>query len=119
MTAGRSQTGGAARGSRHTGGVAPTRKQIVLAVAAGLALADASVVTLALPRLLTDLDATVQGVAAVIGVYTVGVAAALLPAERLRRLHGARRLGAGGLVLFGVACIGCSLADSLDLLLVL
>src|SRR3954467_1139299 len=118
MTAGRSQTGGAARGSRHTGGVAPTRKQIVLAVAAGLALADASIVTLALPRLLTELDATVEGVAAGIGVYTVGVAAALLPAAGLRLRVGARVLGAASLGLFAVACAGCAVAPSLEVLLV-
>jgi MFS family permease len=99
--------------------VTPTRRQVVLAVAAGLALADASVVTLALPRLLTELDATVEGVAAVIGVYTVVLALALLPAERLRRAHGARRVGAGGLVLFGAACVGCAAAGSLNVLLVL
>ncbi|MEA2466240.1 MAG: hypothetical protein QOJ57_366 [Thermoleophilaceae bacterium] len=119
MTAAQSQSGGDARGSRHTGGVAPTRKQIVLAVAAGLALADASIVTLALPRLLTELDATVEGVAAVIGVYTVVLAAALLPAERLRRRVGPRKLGAGGLGLFAAACVGCAAAGSLELLLVL
>jgi hypothetical protein len=99
--------------------VTPTRKQIVLAVAAGLALADASIVTLALPRLLTELDASVEGVAAVIGVYTVVLALALLPAERLRVQVGARRLGAGGLGVFALACVGCAAAGSLELLLVL
>src|SRR5215212_9276519 len=91
----------------------------LLALAAGLALADASIVTLALPQLLTQLDASVEGVAAVIGVYTIVLALALLPAERLRRSHGARRLGGGGLALFGAACIGCAAAGSLELLLVL
>ena len=56
-----------------------------LAVAAGLGLADASIVTLALPDILSDLDTTVEGVAAVIGVYTVVLAALLVPAERLAR----------------------------------
>ncbi|MEA2422868.1 MAG: hypothetical protein QOF55_1967 [Thermoleophilaceae bacterium] len=92
---------------------------MVLAVAAGLALADASIVTLALPRLLTDLDATVEGVAAVIGVYTVVLAIALLPAERLRASTGTRSLGAGGLILFALACVGCAAAGSLELLLAL
>ena len=49
-----------------------------------------SIVTLALPELLTELDASVEGVAAVIGVYTLVLAAALLPAERLRRSSGRR-----------------------------
>jgi MFS family permease len=99
--------------------VTRSRRQVVLAVAAGLALADASIVTLALPRLLTELDATVEGVAAVIGVYTIVLAVALLPAERLRRRWGPRRLGAAGLAVFGAACVGCAAAGSLELLLVL
>src|SRR4051812_32814455 len=89
----------------------------MLAVAAGLALADASIVTLALPRLLSELHATVEGVAAVIGVYTIVLAVALLPAERLRRRTGSVNLTAGGLALFAAACAGCAAAGSLDLLL--
>ena len=97
----------------------PGTRKTLLAAAAGLALADASVVTLALPRLLTELDASVEGVAAVIGVYTVVLGLALLPAERLRRRIGARRLGAAALVVFGLACAGCAAAGSLELLLAL
>ncbi|MEA2471019.1 MAG: hypothetical protein QOE38_2018, partial [Thermoleophilaceae bacterium] len=96
-----------------------SRRQLLLAIAAGLALADASIVTLALPRLLIQLHATVEGVAAVIGVYTVVLAVALLPAERMRRQYGARRVGGTGLVLFGSACAGCAAAGSLELLLAL
>jgi predicted MFS family arabinose efflux permease len=99
--------------------VAPSRQRLLLAVAAGLALADASIVTLALPRLLSELHATVEGVAAVIGVYTVVLAAALLPAERMRRRAGSATLGTGGLALFAAACAGCAAAGSLELLLLL
>jgi MFS family permease len=97
--------------------VAASRKRLLLAVAAGLALADASIVTLALPRLLSELHATVEGVAAVIGVYTIVLAAALLPAERVRRSTGSVNLGAGGLALFAAACAACAAAGSLELLL--
>jgi predicted MFS family arabinose efflux permease len=93
-------------------------RHLLIAVAAGLALADASVVTLALPDLLVDLHTTVEGVAAVIGVYTVVLAVALIPAERVLRSLGARRTGAAGLALFAVASLACSAADSLALLLV-
>lgn len=92
---------------------------VLLAAGAGLALADGSIVVLALPELLDELDTTVEGVAAVIGVYTAVLAVALLPAEWLRRSIGARRLGAGGLVLFGAASLGAGLADSLEIMLVL
>jgi MFS family permease len=90
-----------------------------VAAAAALALADASIVTLALPELLTELDATVEGVAAVIGVYTIVVAAALLPAERLRRAVGSRALGLASLALFAAACAACAAVSSLEALLVL
>src|SRR4051812_40009913 len=95
------------------------RIRLSVATAAALALADASIVTLALPRLLTELDATVEGVAAVIGVYTLVVALALLPAERLRRTIGSRAVGTLSLLLFAAAGAGCTAASSLTLLLVL
>ncbi|WP_354700768.1 hypothetical protein DSM112329_01055 [Paraconexibacter sp. AEG42_29] len=92
-------------------------RSVLLAVAAGLALADASIVTLALPELLVDLDTTVQGVAAVIGVYTVVLALVLVPVERLAQAYGATRIGAAGFVTFAVASLGCAVADSLPVLL--
>lgn len=93
--------------------------RLVVAGAAALALADASIVTLALPRLLTELDASVEGVAAVIGVYTVVVALALLPAEALRARLGSRPLGVASLGLFAAACVACAAAPSLEALLAL
>ena len=51
-----------------------TPRAYVLAIAAGVGLADASIVTLALPDILRDLNTSVEGVAAVIGVYTVVLA---------------------------------------------
>jgi len=89
----------------------------VVTVAAGLVLADASIVTLALPELLHALDTTVEGVAAVIAVYTLVLAAALLPAERLVRRVGAGVAGAGGFALFAAASVVCAASGSLALLL--
>src|SRR5690606_17460466 len=87
--AGREDRRAAAGGGRvsHRAGT------ILLAIGAGLALADGSIVVLALPDLLGELDTTVEGVAAVIGVYTAVLAVALPAAEWLRRRIGARRLG--------------------------
>jgi MFS family permease len=95
------------------------RTKTVIALAAGLALADASIVTLALPRLLTELNTTVEGVAAVIGVYTVVMAVVLLPADRVRREIGSPRLATYSLALFAAACAGCAAANSIGVLLVL
>ncbi|MBB4664024.1 MFS transporter [Conexibacter arvalis] len=90
----------------------------VVTAAAGLVLADASIVTLALPELLRALDTTVEGVAAVIAIYTLVLAVALLPAERLMRRVGAARIGAVGFLVFGLASALCAVADTLAVLLV-
>jgi Major Facilitator Superfamily len=90
----------------------------MVTVAAGLVLADASIVTLALPELLRALDTTVEGVAAVIAVYT-GVLALALPlaAPAMRRL-GPARLGALAFAVFALASAGCAASDTLAVLLI-
>jgi hypothetical protein len=88
---------------------------VLLLLAAGLVLADASVVTLALPPVIAELDASVEQAAAVLGVYTFVLAVALPLVVRLP----ARTLAASGALLFGVASAGCGLADSIEALLVL
>jgi MFS family permease len=90
-------------------------KRALIALSAGLVLADAAVVTLALPQVLLELDTSVEGVAAVIAVYT-GILAIALPVSAA--LHG-RATGAAGALLFAVASIGCASAGSLELLLVM
>jgi MFS family permease len=94
-------------------------KRAFIAIAAGIALADASIVTLGLPSILVELDATVEGVALVLGVYTAVLALTLLPAARLCRRFGDARVGAAGFALFLVASLGCGASNSLGLLLVL
>jgi predicted MFS family arabinose efflux permease len=93
-------------------------RQIALAVAAGLALADASIVTLALPEILRELDTTIEGVAAVIAVYTLVIAVALLPLERAASRTSVRVVGGSGFALLAVASAVCAAADSLPVLLV-
>jgi len=92
-------------------------RHILIAIAAGLALADASIVTLALPELLRELHTTVEGVAAVLGVYTVVLAAALLPVERLQRRVGAPHTAAAGLGIFAAASLVAGASDTLGVLL--
>jgi hypothetical protein len=93
-------------------------RHLLIAVAAGLALADASIVTLALPDILLDLHTTVDGVAAVIGVYTVVLVVTLIPAERVMRRIGPAHTGAAGLALFALASLACAAANSLTVLLI-
>jgi Major Facilitator Superfamily len=90
-------------------------KRALIAIAVGLALADAAVVILALPPLLIELDTTVEGVAAVIGVYTAVLAVALPVSAALH----SRATGGAGALLFAAASIGCASSNSLELLLVM
>jgi predicted MFS family arabinose efflux permease len=92
--------------------------RLPVAGAAFLALADTAIVALALPPILRELDTDVAGVAAVLGVYAVVLAAALPVAEWLRRAAGARPVGAGGVALFVLGSIVCGVSGSLALLLV-
>lgn len=90
-----------------------------IGVAAGLALADASIVTLGLPSILVELDTTVEGVALVLGVYTAVLALSLPAAAWLGRRIGRARLAAGGVALFGLSSLACGLVNSMEPLLVL
>jgi hypothetical protein len=96
------------------------RRDVLVAMAAGLALADASIVTLALPPIIAELDASVEGAAAVIGIYTA-VLAAVAGAIWWRGRAGARplgaRAGAAGLLVFAAASAVCGLAGSLEVLI--
>jgi MFS family permease len=92
-------------------------RRALLLLAAALALADASIVTLALPRIIDELDASVEGAAAVLGVYTLVLAVALPLVPRLR--VSAPVLGAAGGGVFAAASFGCGVAGSLAALLVL
>ena len=85
---------------------------------AGLALADAGIVALALPPLLLALHTTVAGVAAVLAVYALVLGLAL-PAAGHLAAGAAGRVGSVGVVVFALASLGCGLVSSLPLLLVL
>jgi MFS family permease len=82
-----------------------------------LVLADTAIVALALPPILRDLNTDVAGVAAVLGVYAVALAAALLPAGRAADMYGLTAVGLGGVALFTAGSLVCGVADELGLLL--
>jgi MFS family permease len=96
----------------------PAAASGLIALAVAIAVADGSIVTLALPSLFAELGVTVEGLAAVIGVYTLVLAVALLPAEWLRRRLGSAPIGIAGMLIFAAASALCAAADSLTVLLV-
>jgi hypothetical protein len=94
-----------------------TRSDLPIALAASLVFADATIVTLALPDLLVDLDTTVYGVAAVLAVYTAALGGTALFAQRMLRVARYEWTGTGALGLFSLASIVCALSERLGVLL--
>ncbi len=82
-------------------------------LAVALAFADASIVVLALPQLLDRLHTSIDHVVWVIVAYNVALIAACAVMLVLGRRVQVNRLLVAGLALFGLASIGCGLADSL------
>ena len=95
-----------------------TRRDVPIVLVAALVFADATIVTLALPNLLVDLDTTVYGVAAVLGVYTAALGVTALVLSRVDARVVDARLTTLALAVFSLASVGCAVADRLWILLV-
>jgi predicted MFS family arabinose efflux permease len=89
-----------------------------VAVGVGLVLADGSIVSLALPRILVDLHTSVVGLAAILFVYMAVLAVAALITAQIGGRHDARHLASCGFALVAVAGVVCASAQSLDVMLV-
>jgi predicted MFS family arabinose efflux permease len=85
-------------------------------LAVALAFADASIVVLALPQIVTRLHTSISHVPWVITAYNLALIVTVLAVIPFaRRLDSTRALIAG-LALFGLASIGCGVADSMSAL---
>ncbi|MDR3451211.1 MAG: MFS transporter [Rhodoferax sp.] len=96
----------------------PARYHAMAVIIFGLALAvlDGTIVNLALPGIARDLHASAAQAVWVINAYQVATLALLLPCATLGDLVGYRRVYLSGVVLFTVASLGCTLAQSLPML---
>jgi MFS family permease len=81
----------------------------------GLALADSSVVTLALPDILRQFDVEIPTVAWVLTSYNLWLAVAAVPAAYVARRRPVTAFAAGTLV-FAAASLACALAPSFGVL---
>jgi len=81
----------------------------------GLALADSSVVTLALPDILRQFDVEIPEVAWVLTSYNLWLALAAVPAAYVARRRPVRAFVAGTLV-FALASLACAVAPSFGVL---
>jgi MFS family permease len=91
-------------------------KRTLLGLAIGLALADSSIVTLALPEILGDLDVGITDVAWVLTSFNLVLAVVALPAAYAARRRPRQAFFAGTLV-FVAASLACGLAPWFELLL--
>jgi MFS family permease len=87
----------------------------LLGLAVGLALADSSIVTLALPEILGRFDVGITTVAWVLTSFNLVLALVAVPAALLAR-RGPRRAFLAGALVFAAASLACGLAPSFELL---
>jgi EmrB/QacA subfamily drug resistance transporter len=80
-------------------------------------MVDTTIVNVAIPAMLTGLDATLTDIIWVNSVYLLTFAVPLLLTGRLGDRYGPKRLFVGGLVVFTLASALCGLADSAALLI--
>jgi MFS family permease len=91
------------------------RRRALVGLGIGLALADSSVVTLALPDILRRYEVEIPQVAWVLTSYNLGLALAAVPAAYLGRRRPRAAFAVGTLV-FAAASLVCALAPSFGVL---
>jgi EmrB/QacA subfamily drug resistance transporter len=82
-----------------------------------MTLLDTTIVNVALPSMITDLNASLNDVIWVVSAYLLAFAVPLLLTGRLGDRYGPKRLYGIGLVLFVVASLACGLATSAEALI--
>jgi MFS family permease len=90
-------------------------RTMLLGLAVGLALADSSIVTLALPEMLRQFDVDITTVAWALTSYNLVVALAVVPAAYVARRRPPTSFAAG-MTVFSLASLACGLAPSFDVL---
>ncbi|HVW40911.1 MAG TPA: MFS transporter [Amycolatopsis sp.] len=84
----------------------------------GMAMLDGTVVNVALPRIGTELDASVAGLQWILDGYLLSLASLILIAGSLGDRYGRRRVFTIGVVWFGAASVLCGFAVSTEMLVV-
>jgi MFS family permease len=92
-----------------------THRGWLLALGVGLALADSSIVTLALPEILSQFDVAITSVAWVLTSFNLVLAVLAVPAAYVARRRPREAFVAGSIVFAG-ASLACGLAPSFEVL---
>ena len=91
-------------------------QMLLLGLTVGIALADSSVVTLALPRILADYDVAIGTLAWVLTSYNLGLAVSAVPAAFLARRRPTAVFGVS-IMVFAAASLACAFAPSIWVLI--
>lgn len=105
---------------RHPGLPLPQRYQSMAVIILGIAVSvlDGTVVNLALPAVVRDLQSSAANAVWVVNAYQLATLALLLPLANLGDRVGYRRVYLAGVVVFTLASLLCSMAPSLPALAV-
>jgi len=95
--------------------LAPRHRIALLGLAVGLVLADSSVVTVALPKILIQYEVEVSTLAWALISFNLALALAAIPAAWLARRRPTRVFGAA-IVVLAAASFGCALAPTFNVL---
>jgi EmrB/QacA subfamily drug resistance transporter len=87
-------------------------------LASAMAFIDGSVVTIALPALQADLGATFESLQWILNVYALFLGGLILVGGGAGDRFGRRRIFMIGIVVFGLASVGCAVSTSVETLIV-
>ena len=90
---------------------------ITLSLGFFMTLLDLTIVNIAIPSMITDLDASLDEILWIVNAYVLVLAVLLITAGRLGDLRGQRTLFVAGVVVFTLASLACGLAPNPTLLI--
>jgi DHA2 family multidrug resistance protein-like MFS transporter len=92
---------------------------VTVGLAVFMTVIDQMVVNVALPTIGTDLGASPAATVWIVNAYQVAIMLPLLPLASAGDIFGYRRVYLAGLALFGLASLGCALASSIEMLVLM
>jgi DHA2 family multidrug resistance protein-like MFS transporter len=92
---------------------------VTVGLAVFLTVIDQMVVNVALPTIGADLGASPAATVWIVNAYQVAIMLPLLPLSSAGDIFGYRRVYLAGLALFGLASLGCALATSIEVLVLM
>ena len=90
---------------------------ITLSLGFFMTLLDLTIVNIAIPSMITDLDASLDEILWIVNAYVLVLAVLLITAGRLGDLRGQRPMFVAGVVVFTLASLACGLSPNPTLLI--